>query len=90
MFFDAPLWHTGDRNNSDIDRMGLFAYFGNYWVKRRDNYYTQLLPADLVSTDDPVKRQLLGMELRPGVLSYHGDKESYNRRGEPCIDYSSV
>ncbi|GEM_PF-1781408 len=87
VFFDAALWHTGDRNTSAKDRMGLFAYFGKYWIKRMDNFFTQQLPADLLSTEDPIKRQLLGLELRPGVASYHGDNESYNRRGEPGIDF---
>ena len=70
--------------------MGLFAYFGKYWIKRMDNYYTQPLPPDLLTTDDEMKRQLLGLELRPDVQSYHGDNESYNHRGEPGIDYPSV
>jgi len=89
VFFDAALWHTGDRNRSPVDRFGLFAYFGHYWIKRMDNYYTQPLPADLLTTTDPMTRQLLGLGLRPGVPSYHGDDESYNRRGEPGIDYPS-
>ena len=62
--------------------------FGRYWIKRMDNYFTQPLPADLLHTADPMKRQLLGLELRPGVASYHGDSEEYNRsRGEPGIDF---
>jgi hypothetical protein len=82
------LWHTGDRNASDRDRLALFPYFGRYWVKRMDNYFTQPLPADLLATTDAMKRQLLGLGLRPGVPSYHGDDEGYNRgRGEPGIDY---
>jgi hypothetical protein len=55
-----------------------------------DNYYTQPLPADLLTTTDPMTRQLLGLGLRPGVPSYHGDDESYNRRGEPGIDFPSA
>ncbi len=89
VFFDAALWHTGDRNRSDENRLGLFAYFGHYWIKRMDNYFTQPLPADLLYTKDPMKRQLLGLGLRPGVPSYHGDDENYNRRGEPGIDFPS-
>lgn len=89
VFFDAALWHTGDRNRSAVDRLGLFAYFGRYWIKRMDNYFTQALPADLLATTDPMTRQLLGLGLRPGVPSYHGDDERYNRRGEPGIDFPS-
>lgn len=89
VFFDAAIWHTGDRNRSERNRFGLFAYFGKYWIKRMDNYFTQPLPADLLYTTDPMKRQLLGLGLRPGVPSYHGDDENYNRRGEPGIDFPS-
>jgi ectoine hydroxylase-related dioxygenase (phytanoyl-CoA dioxygenase family) len=89
VFFDAALWHTGDRNRSPVDRLALFPYFGRYWIKRMDNYFIQPLPANLLFTTDPMKRQLLGLELRPGVPSYHGDDESYNRRGEAGIDFPS-
>ncbi len=53
-----------------------------------DNFFTQPLPADLLHTDDPMKRQLLGLGLRAGVVSYHGGDENINRRGEPGIDFS--
>jgi ectoine hydroxylase-related dioxygenase (phytanoyl-CoA dioxygenase family) len=89
VFFDAAIWHTGDRNRSPVNRLGLFAYFGHYFIKRMDNYFTQALPADLLATTDPMTRQLLGLGLRPGVPSYHGDDERYNRRGEPGIDFPS-
>jgi ectoine hydroxylase-related dioxygenase (phytanoyl-CoA dioxygenase family) len=87
VFFDAALWHTGDRNTAQANRLALFPYFGRYFIKRMDNYYTQPLPADLLASTDPLKRQLLGLGLRPGVPSYHGDDEGYNRRGEPGIDF---
>lgn len=90
VLFDAGLWHTGSPNRSTAPRLGLFAYFGRYWIKRMDNYFTQPLPAALLHTDDPLKRQLLGLELRPGVPSYHGDDESYNRRGEAGLDFSEA
>jgi ectoine hydroxylase-related dioxygenase (phytanoyl-CoA dioxygenase family) len=90
VFFDAALWHTGDRNRSGADRLALFPYFGRYFIKRMDNYFTQSLPADLLTSTDPMKRQLLGLGLRPGVPSYHGDDESYNRRGEAGIDFPAV
>jgi len=87
VFFDAGLWHTGSRNSSPDFRLGLFAYFGRYWIKRMDNYFTQPLPAALQQTTDPLKRQLLGMELQEGLSSYHGDDENYNRRDEEGIDF---
>lgn len=89
VFFDAAIWHTGDKNHSKKNRFGLFPYFGKYWIKRMDNYFTQPLPADLLHTKDPIKRQLLGLGLQPSVPSYHGDDENYNRRGEPGIDFPS-
>jgi len=88
VFFDAGLLHSGSPNRSSDLRMGLFAYFGRYWIKRMDNYFTQPLPAELLYTSDPMKRQLLGLGLRPDVASYHGDDESYNRRGEAGIDFA--
>jgi ectoine hydroxylase-related dioxygenase (phytanoyl-CoA dioxygenase family) len=91
VFFDAALWHTGDRNRSGADRLALFPYFGRYWIKRMDNFFTQPLPADLLATSNPMKRQLLGLGLRPDVASYHGDDEGYNRqRGEAGIDFPSA
>src|SRR3989442_486075 len=87
VFFDAALWHTGDRNRSATDRLALFPYFGRYFIKRMDNFFTQPLPADLLATTDPMKRQLLGLGLRAGVPSYPGDDETYNRRGEPGMRF---
>lgn len=88
VLFDAGLWHAGNRNNSPDDRLGVFAYFGRYFVKRMDNYFTQPLPAELLHTKDSMKRQLLGLGLRDGVPSYHGDDEDYNRRGEAGLDFA--
>ena len=86
--FDAGIWHSSGVNRTTRNRLALFGYFGRYWIKRMDNYFTQPLPADLLQTADPMKRQLLGLGLRPGVASYHGDSEEYNRsRGEPGIDF---
>ncbi|MDA1143316.1 MAG: phytanoyl-CoA dioxygenase family protein [Planctomycetota bacterium] len=88
VFFDAGCYHSGGANKSNKDRLAVFPYFGHYWVKRMDAYFTQPFPAELKQTEDPVKRQLLGLDLRHGVKSYHGDGEHYNRnRGEPGVDY---
>lgn len=89
VFFDAGLFHSGGPNRSIRNRLAVFPYFGRYWIKRMDNFFTQPLPADLLLTKDPKKQQLLGLGLRPGVPSYHGDDEGYNRsRGEPGIDFA--
>jgi ectoine hydroxylase len=87
VFFDASLWHSASPNTSSQNRLSIFPYFGKYWVKRMDNYFTQPLPAELLHTQDPMKRQLLGLGLREGVPSYHGDDPSYNRRGEVGMDF---
>jgi ectoine hydroxylase-related dioxygenase (phytanoyl-CoA dioxygenase family) len=88
VLFDAALWHTGEKNSSpDRNRLAIFPYFGKYFVKRMDNYFTQPLPAELLYTKDPMKRQLLGLGLRDGVPSYHGDDPGYNKRGEAGMDF---
>ncbi len=88
IWFDAALWHTGDKNSSpDRNRLAIFPYLGKYFIKRMDNYFTQPLPAELAQTADPIERQLLELGLREGVPSYHGDNEGYNRRGELGMDF---
>lgn len=88
VFFDAGLWHSGGRNNTNQPRLAVFPYFGRYWIKRMDNHFTQPLPADLLAEKDPLIRQLLGLGLRDGAPNYHGDNEQYNRsRGEAGIDF---
>jgi hypothetical protein len=57
-------------------------------TQRMDAHFTQPLPAELAQTTDPMKRQLLGLGLRDGVPSYHGDDPSYNARGEAGIDFA--
>jgi ectoine hydroxylase-related dioxygenase (phytanoyl-CoA dioxygenase family) len=61
--FDAQLWHTGSRNDSDRARRAVFAYFGRSWMKRMDAFYETPLPASVTKGDaDPVLRQLFGIE----------------------------
>ncbi|MCE9589853.1 MAG: phytanoyl-CoA dioxygenase family protein [Planctomycetes bacterium] len=88
VFFDAALLHSGAQNNSKQARLALFPYFGRYFIKRMDNYFTQPLPAELAQSTDPLTRQLLGLGLTPCAPNYHGDDEAYNRaRGEAGIDF---
>lgn len=88
VFFDAGLLHSGAHNATDTPRLALFPYFGRYFIKRMDGYFTQPLPAELLSATDPLTRQLLGLGLTPGAPNYHGDDEAYNRtRGEAGIDF---
>jgi len=91
VFFDAGLLHSGSPNRSPRRRIALFPYFGRYFVKRMDGYFTQPLPDDLLNERDPLVRQLLGLSLTPGALNYHGDSEGYNRsRGEAGIDFPAT
>lgn len=88
VLFDAALWHSGDHNATpDRQRFAIYPYFGKYFIKRMDAHFTPPLPAELLRTQDPLKRQLLGLGLRNGVPSYHGDDPSYNERGEAGIDF---
>jgi ectoine hydroxylase-related dioxygenase (phytanoyl-CoA dioxygenase family) len=90
VLFDAALWHSGDKNSSpNINQLAVFPYFGKYFVKRMDAYFSQPLPAELLHSTDPMKRQLLGLGLRPGAPNYHGDDPSYNSRGEAGLDFAA-
>jgi ectoine hydroxylase-related dioxygenase (phytanoyl-CoA dioxygenase family) len=89
IFHDSGMWHTASPNASPADCWGLFPIFGPYWVKRRDHGFMQPLPAELLLTKDPLKRQLLGLQLQPGAPTYLGDSDEYNRRGDAGIDFSA-
>ena len=90
VFFDAGLLHSGSPNRSARRRLALFPYFGRYFVKRMDGYFSQPLPDDLLNERDPLIRQLLGLGLTDGAMNYHGDSEGYNRsRGEAGVDFPS-
>jgi hypothetical protein len=69
--FDAQIWHTGSRNQTDRPRRAVFAYFGRYWMKRMDAYYRTPLPETITDpAADPRLRQLFG--LQPPTGSVHG------------------
>ncbi len=87
VFFDAAIWHTGGINRTNANRLGVFAYFGHYFLKRMDAHFTQPLPAEFLQASDPLVRQLLGLGLRQGAPNYNGDAPSYNHRGEVGIDF---
>jgi ectoine hydroxylase-related dioxygenase (phytanoyl-CoA dioxygenase family) len=75
--FNAQLWHSGGRNESDRPRRAVFPYFGHYWIKRMDEFYRRPLPDYVLEHDDPLVRQLFGLGL--ATASVHGgyDDESY-------------
>jgi ectoine hydroxylase-related dioxygenase (phytanoyl-CoA dioxygenase family) len=75
--FNAQLWHSGGRNDSDRPRRALFPYFGHYWIKRMDEFYRRPLPDYVVNHQDPLVRQLFGLGLT--TESVHGvyDETTY-------------
>lgn len=79
--FDAQLWHTGSRNETDRPRRAVFAYFGRYWMKRMDAYYETPLPDSITGSEaSPLLRQLFGIQA-PASPSVHGaDYRSDNPR----------
>ena len=87
IFHDSCLWHTASANRSTVDCWGVFPIFGRYWIKRLDSQFTQPLPADLLLTKDPVKRQLLGLELKSGTPTYFHDDDEYYQCGDAGIDF---
>ena len=44
VLFNAQLWHSGGRNDTDRPRRAIFPYFGHYWIKRMDEFYRRPLP----------------------------------------------
>jgi FPC/CPF motif-containing protein YcgG/ectoine hydroxylase-related dioxygenase (phytanoyl-CoA dioxygenase family) len=85
---DSALWHAATLDGSDIDCWALFPIFGKYWIKRRDAGCRQPPPERIRSLMDPLQRQLLGFDLRPGIQTYLGSDEQYNRRGDAGIDFA--
>jgi ectoine hydroxylase-related dioxygenase (phytanoyl-CoA dioxygenase family) len=72
--FHSNLLHCGSPNRTVRPRRLLFHFYGHFWMKRLDEYYTTPLPDYIRESDDPLVRQLFGIELpMPGV---HG--KSYN------------
>jgi ectoine hydroxylase-related dioxygenase (phytanoyl-CoA dioxygenase family) len=72
--FHSNLLHTGSRNRTNRPRRLLFHFYGHYWMKRLDDFYETPLPAYVRESDDPLVRQLFGVEQHSP--SVHG--ASYN------------
>jgi ectoine hydroxylase-related dioxygenase (phytanoyl-CoA dioxygenase family) len=72
--FHSNLMHCGSPNRTDRPRRLLFHFYGHYWMKRLDEFYRTPLPDYIRESDDPMVRQLFGIEqFSPSV---HG--ASYN------------
>lgn len=70
VIFNAQLWHSGSRNETDRPRRALFSYCGHYWLKRQDAFYSQPLPESVLGSGDPLVRQLFGLASK--AVSPHG------------------
>ena len=77
VIFNTNIWHTACRNNSDVPRRAIFAYYGRYWMKRLDDYYETSLPRELLETTDILKRQLLGLQPPPVPSVFLGYTPGY-------------
>jgi ectoine hydroxylase-related dioxygenase (phytanoyl-CoA dioxygenase family) len=74
----GQLWHSGGRNNSARPRRAVFAYIGHYWMKRMDEFYKTPLPDRILESEDPLIRQLFGLELTLAPSFFGG---GYNPSG---------
>lgn len=70
VFHSSDIWHSASPNRSKIDCQMLFPHFGRYWLKQFDSFVAQPLPDSLLHTQEPMKRQLLGLELRSEVQPF--------------------
>jgi ectoine hydroxylase-related dioxygenase (phytanoyl-CoA dioxygenase family) len=61
--FNSQLWHTGTRNTTERPRRAIFLHFAHYWMKRMDEFYADPLPEVVRESEDPLVRQLFGIEL---------------------------
>jgi ectoine hydroxylase-related dioxygenase (phytanoyl-CoA dioxygenase family) len=78
IIIDGCLWHSASHNRSTEVRRALFAYVGHFWMKRMDEFYERPLPSYILESDDPLVRQLFGLELTLAP-SLYGD--GYRRGG---------
>jgi ectoine hydroxylase-related dioxygenase (phytanoyl-CoA dioxygenase family) len=63
VLFNSQLWHTGTRNTSERPRRALFLHYAHYWMKRMDEFHQGPLPETVTRSDDPLVRQVFGLEL---------------------------
>ena len=57
VFFDRRMWHRRGINTSDVTRRVLFFGYSYRWLRGLDY---NLMPEDILSKCDPIRRQLLG------------------------------
>jgi len=75
--FHGRLWHTGSNNASGRPRRAIFPYFGQAWIKRMDDFYQRPLPDEIVRTEEPALRRLLGLD--PGTAVHGATYVATNR-----------
>jgi ectoine hydroxylase-related dioxygenase (phytanoyl-CoA dioxygenase family) len=61
IFFNAALWHTGGRNQSNRLRRGIYIYYGYWWLKR---YYSETpIPWQALQDASTQRLELLGIKM---------------------------
>ena len=77
--FHGRLWHTGSQNRSARPRRAIFPYFGQAWIRRMDDFYRDPLPESILTSGDPVLRQLFGFQPETAVhgATYTADNRDW-------------
>lgn len=61
VFINAPIWHTGGRNNTDGLRRGIYLYYGYWWLKRYN--FDLDLPWQVLENASEERLRLLGLKM---------------------------
>jgi ectoine hydroxylase-related dioxygenase (phytanoyl-CoA dioxygenase family) len=61
IFINAPIWHTGGRNNSNGLRRGIYLYYGYWWLKRYEA--ERELPWQALEAASEQRLRLLGVKM---------------------------
>ena len=73
VFINSAIWHTGDRNQSDGLRRGVYLYYGYWWLKRYES--SEKLPWQVFEGASEQRLRLLGIKMPDNDLHiYDPDK----------------
>ena len=73
VFINSAIWHTGDRNQSNGLRRGVFLYYGYWWLKRYES--SEKLPWQVFEGASEQRLRLLGIKMPDNDLHiYDPDK----------------
>lgn len=70
VFINGAIWHTGNRNDSDGPRRGIYLYYGYWWLKRYNEH--QELPWQSLQGASQEKLELLGIKMPGEDLHMYG------------------